>query len=639
MKFKKLITCMLIFVMIFNFLTNTISCIATDVEEDNAVKEEEEFIQGATNVLLKGLDGLVGIFTWIFRAKWFLISYAVQTLTSLVGYSEGAVDGWEFDIITPAHILFNKINLTDINIFEMNPSGGKAIKTIRSNIRKWYYAMFTLAAIILLGILVYIGIRMAISTVAEKKVVYKKWLMNWFASFILLFMLHFIIRGTIYLNGQLVKIFERAEVSEMSDSILRFVTVTGTLAEKTMIGVATVGFAALAVYICLVILTIMFLIMYIKRMLTISFLIIIAPLITITYSIDKLGDNKSQALDTWLKEFMYGVLIQPFHCIIYLVFVSQAIGLCNTGTLASMLLAVMMMFFIMKAEGIIRKIFGFEKASSAATGAMAGAALMTGLNGIKKMVGDSKKMGAAVTKLKDRTGGDSGGSGGNGNQSRPQRTNGTREKDIPNVRKNDGDSKETNGKNAKTVLGKVLKANTSNKAGMAGIGFLVNEMGEGSGIAGFQIGHGIGSVVDKKEEDITNRIKANSSLKNAYRNYQTSSELSDAAMTAYTDELLNDPETLEDMLRIKGESDEQWKARTQRSDEIGDDNFKKWKDRMLYAQCLYASQYSYRKSGIDGDDANDKIADTIRKLQQSSVDPYREPKPDPWEDPNTDVSD
>lgn len=90
-------------------------------------------------------------------------------------------------------------------------------------------------------------------------------------------------------------------------------------------------------------------------------LIIIAPLITITYSIDKLGDNKSQALDTWLKEFIYGILIQPFHCIIYLVFVSQAIDLCSTGTLASILLSVMMMFFIMKAEGIVRKIFGFEK--------------------------------------------------------------------------------------------------------------------------------------------------------------------------------------------------------------------------------------------------------------------------------------
>ena len=82
--------------------------------------------------------------------------------------------------------------------------------------------------------------------------------MNWFVSLILLFMLHFIIRGTIYLNGQLVKIFEKAEVSEMSYSIANFVTVTGKLIIKTMNPFATVGWAALCVYICLVILTIMF---------------------------------------------------------------------------------------------------------------------------------------------------------------------------------------------------------------------------------------------------------------------------------------------------------------------------------------------------------------------------------------------
>lgn len=140
-------------------------------------------------------------------------------------------------------------------------------------------------------------------------------------------------------------------------------------------------------------------------------------------------------------------------------------------------------------------------------------------------------------------------------------------------------------------------------------------MSGGSGLAGFQAGRDIGSVADTKAQNLKDRIKAKRSLKNAYCNYQTSSGLSDAEMTAYTDELLDDPETLEDMQRIEGESDEQWKARTQRSDEIGDDNFKKWKDRMVYAKCLYASQYSYRKSGIDGDDANDKIADTIRKLQ------------------------
>ena len=86
----------------------------------------------------------------------------------------------------------------------------------------------------------------------------------------------------------------------------------------------------------------------------------------------------------------------------------------------------------------------------------------------------------------------------------------------------------------------------------------------------------------------------------------------------------------------KDESIEEWKKRTKRSTEYD----YQWNDRMMYAKSLYALQNSYQKSGVDGDDANDKIADTIRKLQQSSVDPYRQqPIPDPWEDPNTDVSD
>lgn len=107
-------------------------------------------------------------------------------------------------------------------------------------------------------------------------------------------------------------------------------------------------------------------------------------------------------------------------------------------------------------------------------------------------------------------------------------------------------------------------------------------------------------------------------------------------MTAYTNELLNDPEKLDDMQQIDGESIEEWKKRTKRSTEKD----YQWNDRMMYAKSLYALQNSYQKSGVDGDDANDKIADTIRKLQQSSVDPYRQqPIPDPWEDPNTDVSD
>ena len=121
------------------------------------------------------------------------------------------------------------------------------------------------------------------------------------------------------------------------------------------------GWSAALVYMGIIVLTFVFLIMYIKRMITIAFLILISPIITITYSIDKINDGKSQALDTWTKEFLQNVLIQPFHCIIYLVFISVGINIVNgSGTLAAGIIVILTMFFIFDAEKIIKNIFGIN---------------------------------------------------------------------------------------------------------------------------------------------------------------------------------------------------------------------------------------------------------------------------------------
>jgi hypothetical protein len=42
----------------------------------------------------------------------------------------------------------------------------------------------------------------------------------------------------------------------------------------------------------------------------VGFLILISPLITISYAIDKMGDGRAQALNNWFKEFIYNVIIQ-----------------------------------------------------------------------------------------------------------------------------------------------------------------------------------------------------------------------------------------------------------------------------------------------------------------------------------------
>ncbi len=105
-----------------------------------------------------------------------------------------------------------------------------------------------------------------------------------------------------------------------------------------------------------------FFLFYLKRMITVGFLIIIAPLITITYSIDKIGDGKAQALNAWLKEISYNVLIQPFHCVIYLAFFGAIyeILIKGFGNITAYILAFVVLKFMREAEGILRKIFHFE---------------------------------------------------------------------------------------------------------------------------------------------------------------------------------------------------------------------------------------------------------------------------------------
>ena len=49
----------------------------------------------------------------------------------------------------------------------------------------------------------------------------------------------------------------------------------------------------------------MFTWIYIKRAITVAFLTLMAPLVAITYPIDKINDGQAQAFDRWLKEYIF----------------------------------------------------------------------------------------------------------------------------------------------------------------------------------------------------------------------------------------------------------------------------------------------------------------------------------------------
>lgn len=290
-------------------------------------------------------------------------------------------------------VLFNRSTLTTASFFYRNDSTLRftmgldssidfsqgIVPKIFQQVSNFYYLMRNLSIAALLFILLYIGIRMAISTVASDEAKYKKMLGNWAVSMALVFVLQFIMIATLYINNTLVSILYRFSGDFKG---LEY----AALAAEGLVPI--VGLGEAVVFAMMVGMELTFILMYVKRVITLAFLIVISPLITITYSIDKIGDNKSQALNTWLKEFIFTVMIQPFHCIIYIVLIQTALSeMAGFEGLGAGVLYIIMLKFMKEAEDIVRKIFGIKSDS------------MPGFKGMGVMaLGVMSKMGSSASK-------------------------------------------------------------------------------------------------------------------------------------------------------------------------------------------------------------------------------------------------
>ena len=326
-------------------------------EDGDEAKDEDDGLGEPTilNLITGALDGIVGILFWLPKM---LLLVTLYTAASIIG----AIIGGNFSIES---IIFNQaienpISLISVNFFDKTGSDkDNTNKLIQENIATWYIAIRNIAITILVIVAMYIAIRMLLATTSEKKAQYKEILIYWVQSLALIFVLHYIMIGIIAINDALVKALYKAGeqvVAGKNNDIMETLFVNALKAIKITTSVANT-FA----YMVLCVVTIMFFISYLKRMMTIAFLITIAPLVTVTYSIDKIGDGKSQALNAWLKEFSYTILIQPFHCITYLALGSIGTKLLTRNdNFADIFIGIYFLSFILQSENIVRGIFGIK---------------------------------------------------------------------------------------------------------------------------------------------------------------------------------------------------------------------------------------------------------------------------------------
>lgn len=326
----------------------------------------------------------------------------------------------------PENIFANKIAMLDVDFIRPHKFTGvevgassdsdsekKAVSAassdrygIRDTIGSWYKAFRNIAVVGLLTVLVYLGIRIVISSTATDKAKYKENLQDWLVALCLVFIIHFIMSGIMMLTDKFTEMLDntinKPIAVKVTGSDVKFNTnlvgYVRFMAQSPDFGNCT---AYTIMYLALVLYTVMFTFTYFKRFLYMAFFTMIAPLVALTYPIDKVKDGKAQAFDMWFKEYTMNAIIQPIHLILYSVFIGSAIDLAVSNPLY----AIVAMAFLTSAEKFVKQMFGLDKAKTpAGLAAMAGGALA--MKGIGYVVGKLSGKGGSSNKLATSGAGD-----------------------------------------------------------------------------------------------------------------------------------------------------------------------------------------------------------------------------------------
>ncbi len=288
---------------------------------------------------------------------------------------------------TPEEIFSNRVPRLDANFIKPSvkvdgASGDAAYenntaKQLQPYIASWYVAIRTLAIVGLLSVLVYMGIRMLLSGIAADKAKYKKMLFDWLVAMILIFSLHYIMSFALTMAEVVTAMVSggtgvttNVYVMDGNNEKYSFSTnLMGYIRFRVQSKDTVDALSFLLLYIMLVVFSVMFTWTYLKRLVNMAFLTLIAPVVALTYPIDKAGDGQAQAFNLWIKEFSFNAILQPLHLFLYMVLCGTASDLATENPLY----AIVALGFILGAEKLVKQMFGFNKAGAGTVGSLAGA--------------------------------------------------------------------------------------------------------------------------------------------------------------------------------------------------------------------------------------------------------------------------
>ena len=383
---KKAITFVIILILLLEFLPyncvmakniTTFNMLAEGIAVKGGRQSELPSAEGSSAATFTTVSGILCI-----------IPQTIQGLMTLAVMPEKAK---KIPIFTIEDLLLGRFELFDIDFMSTDGVIGRdpdsyasseVNRIVKNNVAGWFVALRRFAIVVLLAVLIIIGILMAISSISAERAKYKQMLINWVTSLVILVTLPYImaicytvsdvlvgiVRGT---AESLAKNYTSNSSIEQTDGLnFEKVVIFGKIDEngnakegqlqKIQRSTGTNSLALTIVYMVLVYYEVKFFFLYLKRFMTVGFLVVIAPLITITYSIDKARDNQAQAFRTWIKEFFVNVFIQPLHALLFVIFIGSVYGIIEIAPL----LAIIFLAALSRGEQLVRTIFKIERTTA-----------------------------------------------------------------------------------------------------------------------------------------------------------------------------------------------------------------------------------------------------------------------------------
>lgn len=403
---KRFLSLFLTFILIFNttFLSfsyaDTISDLtgvgfddvtATDTEgSEDTEMQLEDFDEGPTlgTILSKIFNPLLGIISWI------------HTPILLLIYGMPTIDG----------CIFNSQSYFKLSFFDVNPEG--LAGGLQGYIGAVYNAFRYLVTAVYIVVLVYLGVRMILSSVGKQKAQYKDLFKHWLIGLLILFSFHWVMAGFIWLANTFVGMLQGIATnildlsSEISGNSLFNTNVLTTLFSNQLeispitsfvvynisqsTGIAAAGhwwnvILAAIYYLCLLGIAITIAFTYLKRLFTIALLIVLFPFVALSYVFDKIGDRKAQTLNFWLKEFTINVMIQPIHALLLVLIAAiYSTGVGNVlslygPTMIGALMSLLTLLLIPTGEKLLRQMFQINSSMGPGNGGIGRSLAQAGL--------------------------------------------------------------------------------------------------------------------------------------------------------------------------------------------------------------------------------------------------------------------